>query len=316
MASTQFLQKAYLAYFGRPVDPTGAIAFQNSSEIDVLNAFYASAESQSLYGTSFGATQVNAIYQMLFGRDAEPAGLSYWLNQVATGALTPAGAALGILNGALNADATAVTNKLAASAAFTAALDTTAEILGYSGNAAAASARAFLQTVTATPATADAVTTAVANAVVGGGLPGSTFTLTTGVDNIVGTAGNDTINGSDTTVTGLDVVNGGDGTDTLNISDVAGAAADLTKLSVSNVENLVLASTASLSGAAADVSAWTGLTSATFDLRGVNGTDDAITAADTTAVTLTAKVVTGASDLTINGGSTVSATVNNRGQLH
>lgn len=162
MASTQFLQKAYLAYFGRPVDPTGAIAFQNSSEIDVLNAFYASAESQSLYGTSFGATQVNAIYQMLFGRDAEPAGLSYWLNQVATGALTPAGAALGILNGALNADATAVTNKLAASAAFTAALDTTAEILGYSGNAAAASARAFLQTVTATPATADAVTAAVA----------------------------------------------------------------------------------------------------------------------------------------------------------
>jgi len=131
------------------------------------------------------------------------------------------------------------------------------------------------------------------------------------VDTVAGTSGNDTINGSNTTVTGLDKVDGGAGTDTLNISDVAGAAANLALLSVSNVENLVLTSTSNLSGAAANVSGWTGLTSATFDLRGVTATNDAITAADSTAVTLTAEVVTTASDLTINGGSTVSATVNN-----
>jgi S-layer protein len=138
---------------------------------------------------------------------------------------------------------------------------------------------------------------------------GEVFTLTTGVDTITGTAANDTINGSDTTVTGLDVVNGGEGTDTLNISDVAGAAADLTLLSVSNVENLVLTSTTSLDSAAANVSSWTGLTSAKFDLRNV-AADQAVTVADTTAVEVTAKVTTAAA-LDINGGTTVVATVNN-----
>jgi len=81
---------------------------------------------------------------------------------------------------------------------------------------------------------------------------------------------------------------------------------------VSNVENLVLTSSAGLAGtpAAADVSGWTGLTSAKFDLRAV-AADQTITVADTTAVEVTAKVITAASTLTINGGSTVVATVNN-----
>jgi hypothetical protein len=121
MASNAFLTKAYLAYFGRPVDQTGAIAFgptSNVSEAAVQNAFFASAESQSLYGATFGIPQVNAVYNMLFNRDAEPAGLAYWVNQVAVGLLTPAGAAIGIMNGALNADKVAVNNKLVSSAAF------------------------------------------------------------------------------------------------------------------------------------------------------------------------------------------------------
>jgi len=129
------------------------------------------------------------------------------------------------------------------------------------------------------------------------------------VDNFTGTAGNDTFNGSDTTVTGLDVVNGGAGTDTLNIADVTGNAANLSLLSVSNVENLVLTSTQGLKSAAADVSSWTGLTSAKFDLRGV-AVEQIVTVADTTAVEVTAKVTT-AGGLDINGGTTVLATVNN-----
>lgn len=59
---------------------------------------------------------------------------------------------------------------------------------------------------------------------------GSTFTLTTGADNVVGTAGNDTLSGNvDTianggTLNNADVVNGGAGTDTLNISVAANAS--------------------------------------------------------------------------------------------
>ncbi len=144
MATKAFLEQAYLAYFGRPIDPNGVAAFVNSTETEVENAFWASPESQALYGSSFGLQQINMVYNMLFGRDAEPAGLAYWANQIVIGNLTPAGAAIGILKGALNDDVIAVNNKLAASAAFTAGLDTTDEILGYAGDQAAAVAREFL----------------------------------------------------------------------------------------------------------------------------------------------------------------------------
>lgn len=161
MASKAFLEQAYLAYFGRPVDVTGAHDFANSSEGDVENAFFASVESKALYGDAFGNAQINAIYNMLFNRDAEPAGLAFWSNEVARGALTPAGTALGILAGAKNADATAIANKLLASAAFTAALDTPAEINSYSGALAAANAVNFLKSVSTTLPTQSVINAAV-----------------------------------------------------------------------------------------------------------------------------------------------------------
>lgn len=53
MASTQFIREAYMAYFGRPVDPTGAAAFANATNAQVEMAFSASAESLALYGPTF-----------------------------------------------------------------------------------------------------------------------------------------------------------------------------------------------------------------------------------------------------------------------
>ena len=175
MASKLFLEKAYLAYFGRPVDPTGLVAFANSTEAEVAAAFSASPESKALFGPTFGAAQINLIYQTLFGRDAEPAGIKYWLYEVERGALTPTGAALGILDGARNSDITAAANKLAASAAFTASLDTVVEIQGYAGNDAAAVARDFLKSITATPATEAQVAATVANST-------GIFTITAAAD--------------------------------------------------------------------------------------------------------------------------------------
>lgn len=182
MASKEFLEKAYLAYFGRPVDPVGAYAFKDATQAEVEQAFYNSPESQALYGTGFGAAQINAIYQMLFGRDAEPAGSAYWLNEITLGHLTPAGAAIGIMGGALNQDAVAVSNKLVASANFTSSLNSLTEAQAYVGNAAAESAREFLKSVTSLPAT-DAQVQAQINGLVelaGPGVhgPGNLFTLT------------------------------------------------------------------------------------------------------------------------------------------
>src|SRR5205085_2814152 len=145
----------------------------------------------ALYGTTFTVATVNAIYQNLFNRDAEPAGLAYWYGVVSSGQLSPAGAALAILQGAKNADAIAIQNKLAAATAFTNALDTTPEILGYAGNPAAAAARTWLHTVDSTTDSLTAALAGVDAAVASvsgiGGVNGQTFTLTTGIDNIVGT---------------------------------------------------------------------------------------------------------------------------------
>ena len=109
-------------------------------------AFDASRESQDLYGLSL-PLKINSIYHNLFNRNAEAAGLQYWSTLVATGRISAPAAALEILKGAQGSDAAAVQNKLAASSAFTQALDTPAEVAGYAGMAAALSARAFVAAV-------------------------------------------------------------------------------------------------------------------------------------------------------------------------
>jgi len=72
----------------------------------------------------------------------------------------------------------------------------------------------------------------------------STFTLTTGVDAITGTAGNDIINASLSSTAGastlstLDAIDGGAGANTLNITDVSGAQVLPTSISVKNVQTV------------------------------------------------------------------------------
>lgn len=105
------------------------------------------------------------------------------------------------------------------------------------------------------------------------------------MDTIVGGSGNDTINATDTTYTGLDKIDGGAGIDTLNISDVAGSSVVLSKATVTNVEKLVLSSSAGLNGGSADISSLTSLTNATFALNAATAAQ-AVTAATTTAVTI------------------------------
>jgi len=153
--SASDVTKLYLAYFGRPPDFDGLIYWTsqpNATIASVAALFSASPESQALYGASSLASVIDAIYMNLFNRHAEPAGLTYWETQIATGVFSPAMAAYEILTGARdtvggNLDLTAVQHKLQVATDWVAHLDTTAEITGYSGDAANASARAFLATV-------------------------------------------------------------------------------------------------------------------------------------------------------------------------
>ncbi len=223
----EFLNQAYLAYFGRPIDPNGALFYAQPSmtEAQVIQDFFNSAESQAMYGTTFDVAQVNKIYNVLFGRDGDVAGVTWWANQIVTGKVAPAAAAIAILNGAQGSDKVIVENKLAAAEAFTANLDTMPEIVGYSGDAANKVASDFLASVTDTPATPAEIDAAIAAAVAAGSeIAGHIFKLTTVADDLVGTSSSDlfvanvvqNVNGEQTNQLGTgDALDGKGGVDTL-----------------------------------------------------------------------------------------------------
>ena len=140
--------------------------------------------------------------------------------------------------------------------------------------------------------------------------------LTTGVDNISGTAGNDTIIGVSDGVTsatvgagqpvtetfgGLDVIDGGAGTDTLKLSNSTGTMTLDTSVEVKNVENLELVSA---SGAVtADVQAWTGLQSVVVDQKAAGAASTVDTKANATSVS-----IKGGNGATIRDNGTGTAT--------
>ena len=263
MAASTYLaqvQQLYIAYFGRPADPigqaywAGIIDAAGGNIAAVQAGFSASAESQALFGNKSTIDKVTAIYQNAFGRAPEPAGLSYWVAQLDSGKVTQAQASWTIQQSAGAGDAAAVQNKLTAAQAFTAQIDTTAEIQGYQGAGAAAAGVAFLATVNQNNATATAAVaaapSALAAAVAAGGTAGTTTAFTASVDSLVGTANNDTFVGivgtTGATLGAADSVNGGAGVDTLRIVATTGAAATnlLAGVTVTNVEKLAIQNTA------------------------------------------------------------------------
>jgi len=232
------IQELYVAYFGRPADVEGKAYWSGSSTgISTVLGFAANMHSQSefqdLYGSKETATQVNEIYQNLFSRDADAAGLEYWTGQIGNGTLKLAEIAVHLIYAAKNnsgseSDKTALENKVAAAKAFTndVADDATAQLAYTADDANAFStAKTFISTITTTAATAAQIDTQVAQVVSDyTGVSGTTYTLTTGSDAITGTDSNDTIKGvmSSTatlnTFSSLDTLAAGKGTDTFNLT--------------------------------------------------------------------------------------------------
>lgn len=139
--------------------------------------------------------------------------------------------------------------------------------------------------------------------------PGETFTLTAGVDNLVGTAGDDIFSAvnddADKPVFGaFDSIDGGAGNDTLNITDTATAAAGEfsfpADFSMKSVENVTIATTGAIN---IDLSDNADVVSIKGDARGT--ANSAVTASGNTDVALT---VAGAATATVDGGKAVSVT--------
>ena len=139
--------------------------------------------------------------------------------------------------------------------------------------------------------------------------PGETFTLTTGVDNLVGTAGDDVFSAvtdaaGESVLGAFDSIDGGAGNDTLNITDTATAAAGEfsfpADFSMKSVENVTIATTGAIN---IDLSDNADVVSIKGDARGT--ANSTVTASGNTDVALT---VAGVATATVDGGKAVSVT--------
>jgi hypothetical protein len=176
-----------------------------------------------------------------------------------------------------------VANRIEVAQAFVANYSaTTAGILGYVGDAAAAQARSFLRTVTDTTASKTTALAGVAAAVAAttnagaAGVAGTSFTLTTNVETASGTAANDTFAAN--ALTGAvsfnagDIVNGGSGTDTLRLQ--ANQSLDAVQLNSVEVVDVRMLSAGTITANALD---WSGTTTVNITSDSINDATLAVT---------------------------------------
>jgi len=252
---TEALQKLYVAYFSRPADTAGltywegVVAANGGSTAAVSTAFAASKEYTDTFAGQSQYQVVNTVYMNLFGRAAEPAALAFWGQALVRGDVTIAGAVTTIAGAAQGTDATTYANKVKAATAFTEALDTSAEILGYTGTGANLAAKTFLAGITTDASLTTAIVPSTLNSSIatviqtGSSSTGQSFSLTSTIgEQVNGTAGSNVFtavvsgaNGATGTLNVGDTINGLGGQDTLNLLITEGTTMPA-GATVSNIE--------------------------------------------------------------------------------
>jgi hypothetical protein len=244
----------YVGYFDRAADPAGISfwikAIDAGATLDTItDAFANDKEAKDLYpylafpGLVSSKAFVGSIYSNLFNRPADEAGLKYWSDLLDAGKVTAGDMIQAITNGALTTDKTVLDNKIEAGTYFTLQAATTA---GYKYSAD--DGKAAIDGVTEDPATVAASKTASDSSVARSAAAGKTFTLNASVDDITGTAGDDTFSGvvnsatpASNTVGAADVLDGGAGKDTLAITVATTAgAATIAGITTSNIETITV----------------------------------------------------------------------------
>jgi hypothetical protein len=149
----------YLAYYGRPADPAGlaywttVLEKSNGDASSIVSAFAASPEATARFGNESVSDRVSDIYQGLFGRAPDKAGLDYWVSEITAGHVTVATAAIDIMHGAQKADEQTSTLRQQVAAQFTA--EVKASGVAYDGVAAIEAARVLIAAVNADSKPAD-----------------------------------------------------------------------------------------------------------------------------------------------------------------
>lgn len=189
MATTaEIITQLYVGYYDRAPDPAGLnywVGRYNAGMTlgQIAQSFAVQTESTSKYpylanpNIASSTTFITTIYQNLFGRAPDAAGLAYWQGQLATGGLARVGTMIiDIISGAQGDDKTIINNKVQVGVYWA---QKTAEVAGFNyDGAAAASAETVLDTVTKDAATVTTAKAAADTFAAGGASSGNTFTLT------------------------------------------------------------------------------------------------------------------------------------------
>jgi len=117
--ASQWVQKAYVAYYGRSADPEGQGYWANRMDSEggslasIIGAFGNSDEFTRRYGGLTNTQLVTRIYQQTLGRNPDQGGLDWYVAELEAGRRTLQTITLDVLNGATTApDSKVVANKL------------------------------------------------------------------------------------------------------------------------------------------------------------------------------------------------------------
>ena len=152
------VQQLYVAYFGRPADYLGLqywtkTAATSAGYTTMVNAFAQSDEYHAMYDGQDNRVLVDTVYQHLFGRHAESAGIDFWAMQLDNKTVTIGDVVTAVAAGAQGTDSVVFNAKVGVAELFTDHLDQAAERLAYNGSTANQMAADYLAAIK-DPATA------------------------------------------------------------------------------------------------------------------------------------------------------------------
>ena len=321
----------YVTYYGRAADRSGLDYWvgqgrANVSLETIATNFAVAAETIAKYpylatpNVSDPTAFVTSIYANAFGRQPDAAGLAFWVNRLRTGGAAQAPTfILTVLLNAQGTDFTALQNKATAATKFTNALIAnnitgTTQIF--------ADSTTILNSIDQNAATVTAGNTSIDTRIASytsAGTAGTSTALTTSLlDNLVGTANNDTFIGANAgtaadLVQATDRIDGGAGVDTFQYSGATGTAVVPTLVNVERVELLSPANgtTIDFTGKATGLQQVT-LKGSTLNAGSftVNGLSGITLAAEGNAITTAGgPPTTTVTSLTADFGTTASGTV-------
>ena len=135
--SENTVTNAYIAYYGRAADPAGLAYWserleQEGGNLDsIIQAFGESQEFRERFSGLSTVQLISNIYQQLFNRDPDPAGLAYYRGELESGRKTLQTIALDVLYGTTGSDIAILANKFAVSQYFTTAMGAASrEVIG------------------------------------------------------------------------------------------------------------------------------------------------------------------------------------------